>query len=59
MDSGPEQCRHGKYGQGYFVDVDALREQEYPLLSRMAPYLRLVDPLVLTIIFYGYRDNLS
>ncbi|KAJ6019401.1 hypothetical protein N7522_001468 [Penicillium canescens] len=33
-DSGPEQCRHGRYGQGYFVDVDVLREQEYPLLSQ-------------------------
>ncbi|KAJ5766692.1 uncharacterized protein N7511_004308 [Penicillium nucicola] len=33
-DSGPGKCRHGSYGQGYYLDVDALRKQEYPLLNQ-------------------------
>lgn len=36
MESIEEEFVHSQYGQGYFADVDAIREQEYPLLNGIA-----------------------
>ena len=36
MESIEEDFVHSQYGHGYFADVDAIREQEYPLLNGIA-----------------------
>lgn len=36
MESIEDELVHSQYGQGYFADVDAIREQEYPLLNGIA-----------------------
>ncbi|KAJ6047120.1 hypothetical protein N7499_003081 [Penicillium canescens] len=36
MESIDEEFVHFRYGQGYFADTDAIREQWYPLLNGVA-----------------------